>query len=410
MEAPEAAIGELEERLGRYRRDRYPVQHATAQFHLGVALAGIGDVERAEAALATAAELFDPRTLRAEHAKALNALGSVVRLAGRPEEAAQIFGRAASAFETDGLRVEQAAACFNLGLVRRELDDVRGSITAFTRAQGLFDAAHAAAHAAAAARELGASLFAAGELDAARDALEHAVAGAARAGDALGAGSAANVLGLVELAAGRPGDAVAAFVTAAAAHARRVRPAEHAMAKANLALAHEQVGDPLRARVAAHQALGVPDAPPPVRAQAETVLRRVGPGDPDDVSALLADEGPEARAALVRDELGRWVDVPDGDRAREAAAWVDGQLARPAAALTLAEAWLAGILELPPAELEAVARAVVAALAHCDPAAQERFRAEVSMALARFHVPQLIRLRDTFNRIATELGEEAAWR
>jgi hypothetical protein len=31
------------------------------------------------------------------------------------------------------------------------------------------------------------------------------------------------------------------------------------------------------------------------------------------------------------------------------------------------------------------------------------------MAMARFHVPQLLRLRDTFNRIAVERGQEPSW-
>src|SRR5215210_3171250 len=51
VSAPREAISELEAGLARYPVDRYPVQHATAQFHLGVAFANAGEVERAEAAL-----------------------------------------------------------------------------------------------------------------------------------------------------------------------------------------------------------------------------------------------------------------------------------------------------------------------------------------------------------------------
>ena len=410
MQPPEAAIRDLEERLRRYPSKRYPVQHATAQFHLGITLAAAGDLERAEEALVTAAQLFDPAALRAEHGKAMNALGSVLRLAGRPKEAAHILARAAATFHAAGLTAEHGAACFNLGLVRREAGDVDGASHAFDVARRLFEAAGAPAHAAAAARELGAVRFAAGDLAAAERALEGAVPTALRAGDAAGAGAAANLLGLVELAAGRATEAVDSFATAAAAHPRSVRPADYAMAKANLALAHEGAGDAVRARVAARQALGIPAAAPPVRTQAEAVLSRLGGAQPDDMVAVLAEEEPEHRAAIVREELARWADAGDAERRADAAAWIDGQLARPSAAVGLAESWVAGLLELAPADMETVIRSVVEALGEREAEAQERFRAEVAMAAARFHVPQLLRLRDAFNRIAAELGEEPAWR
>ncbi|MDP9401574.1 MAG: hypothetical protein M3P39_11665, partial [Actinomycetota bacterium] len=98
----EGPVGELEERLRRFPAQRYPVQHATAQFHLGVAHAQTGDLAGAELALATAARLFDPRALPAEHGKAMNALGAVLRLAGRAAEAMEVLARAAAAFEAAG--------------------------------------------------------------------------------------------------------------------------------------------------------------------------------------------------------------------------------------------------------------------------------------------------------------------
>src|SRR5215212_11475176 len=89
------AIEELEERLARFPPERYPVQHATAQFHLGVALANAGRPAEAERALHVAARLFAPDRLPTEHAKATNALGAALRLAGRLDEAAAAFSRAA---------------------------------------------------------------------------------------------------------------------------------------------------------------------------------------------------------------------------------------------------------------------------------------------------------------------------
>ncbi len=46
--------------LRRIPVERYPVQHATTQFHLGLALAQEGELSVTEAALAKAAALFPP--------------------------------------------------------------------------------------------------------------------------------------------------------------------------------------------------------------------------------------------------------------------------------------------------------------------------------------------------------------
>lgn len=408
MQHGDEAVGELERRLERYPAQRYPIQHATAQFHLGVALTQTGDLPRAETALATAAQLFDAAGMATEHGKAMNALGTLLRARARHGEAEAVLARAVAAFEAEGLRAEQGAALFNLGLVRREAGRPGPGLEALEAAARLFDEADAPAQAAAAARELGAARLAVGDLEEAREALERGFALAGRAGDVAGAGAAANVLGLVHLAAGRPGEAVEAFRDALGAHPRGVRPAEHAMARANLALAHERAGDALRARLAARQALGVPAAPEPVRAQAEAIVQRLG-GGPGDVLAVLDEEDEERRPAVVREELQRWVDAPVAERRVEAGAWIDGHLARGDAAAELAVAWVGALLELPPAAMEAVMRSVVEALAQRDAEAQQRFRADVARASARFHVPQLLRVRDTFNRLAADAGEEPAW-
>ncbi|MGH9283535.1 MAG: hypothetical protein ACRD0S_11445, partial [Acidimicrobiales bacterium] len=115
-------LEELARRLDQYPADRYPVQHATTQFHLGVTLAGQGRLQEADQALETACRLFRPDQLPAEHAKAANARGAVQRMAGRLDDAATSFGRAAELFRHRELRLEEGAARFNLGLVERERD------------------------------------------------------------------------------------------------------------------------------------------------------------------------------------------------------------------------------------------------------------------------------------------------
>lgn len=402
------AIRALEERLGRYPPERYPVQHATAQFHLGLALTEAGRLDEAETALTTAAGLFPPDRLQVEHAKASNALGVVFRLAGRLEAAATTFRKAAALFEAAGLTVEQGAALFNLGLVQRELGDTQAAAGWFELARARLDPDRVPAEAAAAARELGATLLVGGELDAARAALEAAMELAGRAGDQAGLGTAANILGLAQLAGDLPDRAVEAFRSAVAGHPRSLRPEGYAMAKANLALAYERTGDRPRARLAAGQAVSVAGAAAPVLAQARAVLDRLG-DQPGTLLQVLDLEVPERWLPVVREELARWVADP-AVRVAEAGAFVDGVLARPAAAQDLAEAWLAALLELPPEEMTGLIRATLQALRDRDELSAGRLRSVVTRAMARFPIPQWTRLEHTFAHVAAGLGLDGSWR
>ena len=392
---------ELHARLLRYPADRYPVQHATTQFHLGVAFTGDGRLADAEDALVTACRLFRPDQLPAEHAKACNALGAVQRMTGRFEEAAASFRTAAALFASSSLPLEQGAALYNLGLIERESGG--DGVEVLGQALDLLDPDQVPGQTAAAARELGAALLAAGRPDEAVPALEGAVELAARAGDRVGLGGAANVLGLAHLAGGRPDDAVAALEQAVAAHPRSVRPEGYAMAKANLALAYEAGGRPGRARLTAQQALGAPSVPVPVAAQATAVLHRTGAGA-GALWAALDEEAEDRWPALVREEAVRWADAGEDARATELRAWVDGQLDRPSQAVVLAEALMTALIELPPTPMELLLQATLHAVGERQEADQLAFARQCSQALARFPVPQLLRLKDAFEAGAAELG------
>lgn len=383
-------IVELEQRLARYEPERYPVQHAVTRFHLGSLLADAGRLDEAIESLLRAVELFDPGALPVEHAKSLNALGAAYRLAGATAPAATAFARAAELFADAGLGPDRGAALFNLGLVRRD-EDPDAAADCFRQAGELLTGTREAA----ALRELGAVLLEAGEPGAAIEVLEGAAAGSE--GDPAGHGGALNTLGLARLAAGDLEAAAQAFRAAAGAHPRSVRPAEFAMAKANLALALERRGDGARARLAAGQALGVPEPPPPVVAQAEGVRSRLGPGA-GDLLAVLADEPVESRERLVREEVVRAADAPPGEQREEARIWIQGSN------VELLELWLGALLELPPAALEASVRAALEALPGFEAEVRERFRRDVARAAARFHVPQLLRLEETFGRLAADVG------
>lgn len=395
-----AEIGELKERLAHYPVDRYPMQHATACFHLGVALTNAGRPGDAEPVLAAAMRLFGSAELGTEQAKAANALGAARRMAGRPAEAAHCFRLAAEAFAAGGCAREQGAALFNLGLVTGDLG--ADPLELFEQARALLPARELPAYAAAVARETGAARLARGEVEAARAALQEARELAGTAADLSGFGAASNLLGLVHLAAGRFAEAVAAFRDACGAHPRSVRPAEFAMAKANLALAYEHTGDTPRARLAAGQALAVTAAPVPVHDQATAVLDRIG----RPLGALLdvLDVEPAERWPVVlREELLVWAEAPEGGSASAARAWVAGVLARPRAGPELVAAWLGAVLELPP---EAMATAVDVLLGSED---VELLRPLVSRAMARFPIPQWQRLAATFDRLAAEHRLAGSW-
>lgn len=407
MDAPAELIPELRRRLTGYPADRYPVQHALGQFHLGVALADAGSSDEAIQALEVAVKLLHGR-LAVEEAKALNALGAALRLDGRVDEAIAAFTRASAGFEDSALLAERGAALFNLGLAQRERPGEDGFVQAidcFSRAEQLLREAGQPRYAGAAARERGAALLAAGRLEAAAGALTDAVALAQSTTDREGEGAALNALGLAHLTAGRPADAIECFRNAAASHPRSVRPEGYAMAKANLALAYEREGMEVRARMAARQALATSGALAPVAAQAAGVLDRLG-APAGDLAAVLAEEPSVHWLGLVREEVARWVDVDPDERSREAGAWLAAQLSDDRDGAALGEAWLGTLLELPPADMERLVRAMLEELRRLDDAGQERFREQISSAMGRFHVPQWMRLKDTFNRLATELGLE----
>jgi tetratricopeptide (TPR) repeat protein len=403
VDAPPSVIGVLEEHLRRYPPDRYPVQHATAQFHLGVALTNAARAEEAEAALAAAVRLFEQSRLAVEQAKALNALGAALRLSGRREPARDAFERAVGAFEALDRPLEEGAAAFNLGLVLRELGDDEGARVALERARRLLDPAPA--QAAAAARELGALLLQAGH-ESATPTLRQAVELAEQADDLAGRGAAANALGLALLGEDDVHGAVGVLRAAVASHPRSVRPREFAMAQANLALAWERAGEAERARVAARHAVGVPSAPPPVREQAESVLRRLGPGD-RDLLALVATAPEDERAVLVRDEVARWGDVDDERLREELGVWIDEGLAT--GGDELAELLLNVLLELLPRDLERIAGSLLLAAAERGQDVLDDAHCRVRDAARSFHAPQADRLQDVFARAAAEAGIGAAW-
>jgi len=397
-------------RLGQYPVGRYPVQHATTQFHLGSVLLHAGDARAALDALVTSRTIFAVAGMRLEQAKATVQLGVALRIEGRLHEATAAFISAASDFGDLQQPAEQAAASYNLGLAHQDAGQHEAAHAAWAAAHDLFLVAQYPGRAAVAARDHGASLLQAGHIAAALPLLEEAVALADRAADEPVVGAAANALGLARLAQGEPSSAVTALQRALAGFPRMTRPTEYAMVKANLGLAHEQSGDPARARLAARQALAIPSAAAPVRHQADELLHRL-PGRPEqDLAAVLDSEPPPQWPTVLREELLRWVELPATDRSALVGGFLDHVLDRPDGSYDLAEAYLAVLVELPPRPYGLLVDAVVAACAARPDAAAERMRAVLGSALARFALPQWQRLAAALNAAAQAAGQPAQWR
>lgn len=408
-QALDSDLETLRVRLLRYPPEQYPVQHAVTRFHLGVAFLQAGQAEQALAALDAARSGFATAGLALEEAKAVNMHGVALREVGDMAAAAVAFRAAAAGFAGLDQRLEEAAASYNLGLVGRLLGDVETARAALTRAVELFTAANLPVQGGAAARELGTLLLTDGQLDEAITVLTDAVGRAQDGGDGAGTGGAANILGLAQLAAGAPEAAVLAFRTAAGAHPRSLRPAEHAMAKANLALAYERGKDPARARLAVGQALAVPTLSGPVRHQAEAVLGRLPVATGAELFGVLENEPIDQWPALFRDEVTRWGDLSVADRAEAAENWVAGVLDRSGRGPEFTEGFLNALLELPPAAYERIVEAIVRATGDRGEAAADRFRSITRSGMARFPIPQWQRMAATFNRAAQRDGEHAGW-
>lgn len=406
-----SAIDELRASLTRHPPQRRPLQHATAQFHLGDLLLNAGELEEAEAAYTAAAALFGARGAHSEEGKALNGLGATLRTAGRPHAATRAFEHAAARLAAAGLELDEGAAYFNLGLALREAGEPEASACALERAVTLLDPQRAPAQAAAASRELGSAQLGLGRLDEARVTLEHALELAAHALDEAARSSAANTLGLVHLAAGANDAAATAFTRAVESSPRGARPEGFAIAEANLALARERQGLHARARLAARQALAAPVVPAPVEEHARGVLTRLGTGAEDDVRIVLDEEQPDdARARFAREELVRSADAPEGESAADARAWLRAHVQSRLDPVAVAELWLGALLELPPDALELLVRSAVREVASLEAQQRDEFRAAVVRAMARFHLPQMMRLQEMFTRAAEDAGDSGPWR
>lgn len=398
----------LQARLRRFPADRYPVQHATAQFHLGSQQLHAGNAGDAVSALTTAARLFAAAGLVLERGKSELMLGIALRCADRPAEAAAVLQRAEAALAGVGATAERGAAAYNLALVHRDRGEDEAACRAWERAAELLLAAGQPRPAAAALRDRGSTLLASGRPEQALAPLQRAAELADQVAEPADVGSAGNVLGLAQLAVGDATAAVTTLRRALGGFARSVRPAEHAMVKANLALAYERCGDAARARLAAAQALAIGPAAPAVRQQAQQLLGRLTGGD--DLWQALDRDPPPDWVDEVREELLRALDLDPAGRHAVVRGFLDGLLSRDATATGLAQSFLTVLLELAPTPYGELVESVVVGCAGRPPEATERLQAVLGSAMARFALPQWQRLVACLNSTASAVGAPPTWR
>jgi len=406
----ETETAELVERLARYPASRYPVQHATVAFRLATVHLQHGRIDQAVPLLGAAYETFGRLDMRLEQTKALMMHGVALREGNRGDLAAVTFERAERAFGALEQPTEEAAASYNLGLSLHQNGDPAAAQAALSRAYDLFLAAGHLARAGAAARERGAYWLTSGNIEAARAVLEDAAALAHRAGDLPGLGAAANALGLAHLAADDLAAAVSEFSRAVGAYPRSLRAAEHAMVKANLAVAYERTGHHARARLTARQALAIPSADPPVRDQAQQVLDRLHGVTGLDLLTVLDAEPTQRWSALIREEVLRWCEAPRPERRSAIRGVLDGLLERPGSTYDLAESLLSVIIELPPPPYAEMVSSIVQVTAELAPPARERIHAIIGSAMARFAIPQWQRLAGSLNAADAAAGRAGVWR
>lgn len=137
-------IASLRSSLERYPVSEHPVEHATVQFNLGLALAEAPDGDRdqhlkaAIVAYAQALNVFDIEGFPVERARVLNALGAAERDLGMGVVARDRFEEAAACAITASANAELGSANNNLGLALVDLGDINGAITAYDEALAAF--------------------------------------------------------------------------------------------------------------------------------------------------------------------------------------------------------------------------------------------------------------------------------
>lgn len=371
MLEPDDYIADLTARLADYPLSAWPVEHATIQFNLGVALSEHPlrtptMLRRAVGHHATALKVFDAATWPVERSRVLTALGSAERSLGMMAVAVDRFRSAADLVDADN-PAEAGSALNNLGLALAEMGRLSEAEAVFVETLESFSDERFS-------RQRATTLYNRGQMYAASgrsaEAIEAFRAGIAEVSPEIEGplwGTISHELGVALMQRAEAdediwNEAVSRLEDALSIFNRRSYPLQYAMANHNLGLAHAgrpaaSVSRLRRAVVSFEDALTVLDvhthADPrrEVSAAMEAALARLEDlGHSRDRAehfvALVASLAGGERTRMLRARLQRVLDTPEPGRTSQLAALDRALIRLPAPHLAdLTIEWMHGLTE-----------------------------------------------------------------
>ncbi|MDP3984701.1 MAG: tetratricopeptide repeat protein, partial [Acidimicrobiia bacterium] len=417
--------------LGSYPASTRPVEHATLQFNLGLALSEsptgdrLANLKAAVTAHAEALSLFDSDRYPLERARVLTALGAAERELGMPAVARDRFVAARSLADPVAAPAEHGAATNNLGLAFTALGQFSEAEEALKEALDSFAGPDYFRQRLATLHNLGQAQAA----QATSESLDRAIATYRAAIDQADPGQHAYVyamlnqsLALAHLSypsarSQHLDHAITACHDALTVFVKRSYPFQHAVVKNNLGVAHlEQPHDRLdhlrKAMACFEDALGIFD--PRLHrvwweearanlAKTDAALRMEGATAtrPEHFAALAGAQAPSARLDLLRARLRDLLDLPEPRRSEALAALDHAFLRRPAIELEgLATSWMQVLLEQPDDQLQTALAVRLSEHQLLDPAQRQAALAAFETAVGDLEVLQRMRIRT----LAGQLG------
>lgn len=431
-----ATIEGLRAHLTQYPKSSHPVEHATVQFNLGLALAESTSGDRdqnlrsAIGAHAEALDGFDSIRYPLQRARVLNALGTIERELGMTVVAIDRYRDAVGCLEGLEAPAELGSTLNNLGLTLADAGDIDGALDAYERALHAFDEVGYP-------RQRATTLVNRGLALAARDTVESlakALADYDRALALVDPESAPYVHAHAHHSRGvalmaQPEDrqralaeAIRSFDSALAIFTRHGYPFQHAMTRHNLGLAFMELAphDPTslrRSLSALEEAASILD--PRIHREhwlevtaamerAHQALRDLGDERTrvEHFAALVASASPPERRSLLRYRL-RWLLTLREPHRTEALAAHDRAIVRlaPKELAEVSRAWISVLMEQPHEQLEAGLRSRQEAQAPLEGDQLQAALSATEDALGELETIQRVRVRDMLAEMGYERPE-----
>lgn len=424
-------IASLRDRIDRYPLDDHPIEYATIQFNLGLALAESPDGNRDEnlkrsiEAHAEALKVFSEREYPIQRGRVLTALGAVERDLGLGRIARDRFEEATHVLAGSEAPAEIGAASNNLGLAETDLENLDAAIAAFGIALDAFATDQYLRQRATTLINRGLAYSKnPGEAE-----LDLAINDYRAAAKLVGPTDASYVYALAHHSLGvallgKPGtrveflgEAIRSLDASLTVFTRLAYPFQHALTKNNLGIAYEEIAphDPTslrRAQARFEEALMLLD--PRIQKdqwlEVNANLLRVG-NELDQITTggtrvhhfveLLADVSAPEQMDLLRFRLRWYLSMPEPHRTG-ALSMLDDEIVSTArgSLVGLTKAWLQVLMEQPHEHLDVGLRSRQSAHEQLEGEQLQAALNATEAALGDLEVIQRVRVRD----ILTDLG------